>query len=139
MISPVPFLAALALTQTQLDILANRFIGRETIDNQYVGDSSYAINSRWRYLKTPNSILPIVDTDDNEDPHCYLYILQVLLSQDGLPPKVYLPKERLLRMWKELGERPEWRCVKFVVRRWPQDPGLPGMCFIHVLSIYADS
>ncbi|THU85535.1 hypothetical protein K435DRAFT_843202 [Dendrothele bispora CBS 962.96] len=92
---PVPCLAGLALIQTQLGILAKRFLTSEKIEKYYGGDAAYAINSYWNYLKTPNSILPIIDGGRTVSGHAP----QTHLS------KAPLKKQHLVKMSKrQLGE-----------------------------------
>ncbi|THU97927.1 hypothetical protein K435DRAFT_965177 [Dendrothele bispora CBS 962.96] len=122
----IPFLSGLVLTETQLRILADYYLPSGAVDNLYSGDPVYAINSTWQDLNKPNSILPLMDTDFTEkDPRCFLYILDVVPSYDGKPPKPNFSSKHLTWMWKKLGKPPAWENVKFVVRRWPRDPGLP--------------
>ncbi|THV01048.1 hypothetical protein K435DRAFT_963720 [Dendrothele bispora CBS 962.96] len=107
---PIPFLSGLALTETQLRILANHYLSSDVIKQHS----------------------PAQDADfDEDEPRCYLYILDVVPSYDGKPPKPNFSSKHLTWMWKKLGKPPAWDDVKFVVRRWPQDPGLPEPKWLH--------
>jgi hypothetical protein len=123
---PVPFLSGLALTETQLRILANHHLSSDVVDSIYGGDPAHAMNDTWLDSNKPNLIIPLMDTVYNDDPRCYLYILHVVPSYDGQPPRPDFSPKHLKEMWKRLGKPSEWRNVKYVVRRWPRDPGLPG-------------
>ncbi|KAF5372461.1 hypothetical protein D9758_005314 [Tetrapyrgos nigripes] len=128
---PVPFLSGLALTENQLRILANHHLSTNIVDNIYGGDPMDAMNSTWQDLDKPNSILPLMDAASKDDPYCYLYIIDVVPSFDGQPPKPDFSPKHLRQMWRRLGKPPEWRSVKYVVRRWPRDPGLPEPSWLH--------
>ncbi|KAK7447663.1 hypothetical protein VKT23_013919 [Stygiomarasmius scandens] len=121
----IPYLSGLALTEEQLRILANNHLSPDVVNNIYGGDPMYAMNNTWKNLNKPNSILPLMDALSRDDPHCYLYILDVVPSYDGQPPKLDFGRKQLREMWRRLGKPPEWKNVKYVVRRWPRDPGLP--------------
>ncbi|THU84756.1 hypothetical protein K435DRAFT_783640, partial [Dendrothele bispora CBS 962.96] len=119
---PIPFLMGLALTPDQLELLANHYVGVDYVKEACQGDSAYALERSWKEHGIDNLIPKITAPCGSTR---YLYILGVLPSFDGKPPKANVDPRFVKKIWRELGEPPIWKEVDVVSTPWPYRPGLP--------------
>ncbi|KAF5339076.1 hypothetical protein D9758_016460 [Tetrapyrgos nigripes] len=120
---PTPFLFGMALTFAQLDLLARHYFGNDFVDQTCLGDPAYAFDQIWEDRGVDNSIIEIPAHDGSLR---YLYVLHVLSSSDGQPPKPAFKTQLLTKIWCKLGKPDVWKNVDVVCTPWSEELGITG-------------
>ncbi|KAF5328123.1 hypothetical protein D9758_018583 [Tetrapyrgos nigripes] len=117
-----PFLFCMVLTLDQLDKLARHYLGDDFVERTCVRDPAYAFRRSWAARGVDSLILELQAQDGSPR---YLYLLDVLPSSDGQPPKATLNKHVLKELWCKLGRPEIWRKVDLVSIPWSGNFGIP--------------
>ncbi|KAF5320371.1 hypothetical protein D9758_018086 [Tetrapyrgos nigripes] len=86
------------------------------------GFLTYALELTWEEQGVESAILKL-----GGQPRRYLYVLDVFPSFNGKAPRAEMKEGFLEELWTQLGRPDAWKEVKLLSRRWPDEPGMPGI------------